>query len=85
MKITVLGAGALGRLVSVYLIRAQHHVTLVDPNVEVVEAINRQGIGFLPEGATNQDQVDFVQARAVREAAEIKETDLTHASGGQVI
>lgn len=77
MKITVLGAGALGRLVSVYLIRAQHHVTLVDPNVEVVEAINRQGIGFLPEGATNQDQVDFVQARAVREAAEIKETDLT--------
>ena len=77
MKITILGAGAIGRLFGVYLIRAGHQVILVDPVSEVVEAINENGIGFLPEGTSNQDEVHLVKARAVLEAGEIRETELT--------
>ncbi len=77
MRIAVLGAGAIGRLFGVYLIRAGHQVTMVDPAVEVVEAINEHGIGFLPEGASNQDEVTMVKAHAVQDATEISEVDFS--------
>ena len=77
MKIVIIGAGAIGRLFGVYLIRGGHQVSLVDPNPKVVEAINGQGIGFMEEGATDPDAVTFVPARAVVHAGEIRETDLS--------
>jgi 2-dehydropantoate 2-reductase len=77
MRIAVLGAGAIGRLFGVYLSRAGHQVSLVDPVAEVVEAINERGIGFLPEGASNQDEVTMVEAHAVLDAAEIRKVDFS--------
>jgi 2-dehydropantoate 2-reductase len=44
MKITIIGAGAIGGLAGAYMTRAGHDVTLVDRWVEHVAAMNAQGI-----------------------------------------
>lgn len=77
MNIVILGAGAIGRLFGVYLGRSGHQITLVDPNREVVEAINSQGLGFMEQGGSDPDAVSFVPAHAVAHAGEIREAELT--------
>ncbi len=77
MDIVILGAGAIGRLFGVYLSRSGHHVTMVDPDPEVVSAINRRGLGFMEQGGHDPDAVTFVPAGAVVNAKEIGETELT--------
>lgn len=77
MHIVILGAGAIGRLFGVYFGRAGHQVTLVDPKREVVDAINRKGLGIMQQGSTDPDAVTFVPARAVLHAGEIREAELT--------
>jgi len=76
MNIVILGAGAIGRLYGVYLGREGHRVTLVDPDFEVVEAINKKGLGFMKQGSTDPDAVDFVPAQAVTQVREINEAEL---------
>jgi 2-dehydropantoate 2-reductase len=44
MRISIIGAGALGSLHGVYLANGGHDVTLVDIRSEIVEAIGRQGL-----------------------------------------
>lgn len=44
MKITIIGAGAIGGLAGAYMTRAGHDVLLVDRWVEHVEAMNRDGL-----------------------------------------
>jgi 2-dehydropantoate 2-reductase len=76
MKIVIIGAGAIGRLFGVYLSRSGHEIIFVDPVSEVVEAINRQGIGFMAADSTDPDAISFVPARAVKDGREIKNCDL---------
>ncbi len=77
MKIVIVGAGAIGRLFGVYLSRSGHQVTMVDPDPEVVSAINSRGLGFMEQGGRDPDAVTFVPAVAVINAKEIAETELT--------
>ncbi len=44
MKVTIIGAGAIGGLAGAYMTRAGHDVLLVDRWREHVEALNRQGL-----------------------------------------
>ncbi len=44
MKVTIIGAGAIGGLAGAYMSRAGHDVTLVDRWVEHVAAMNRDGM-----------------------------------------
>ena len=44
MRITIVGAGAIGGLAGAWMTRAGHDVTLVDRWVEHVEAMNRDGM-----------------------------------------
>jgi len=77
MNIVILGAGAIGRLFGIYLARNGHRINLVDPNREVVEAINNQGLGFMEQGGSDPDAVSFVPAHAVTHAGELREAELT--------
>ncbi len=77
MDIVILGAGAIGRLFGVYLSRSGHNVTMVDPDPEVVSAINSKGLGFMEQGGHDPDAVTFFPAGAVVNAKEIGETELT--------
>ena len=44
MKITVIGAGAIGGLAGAYMTKAGYEVTLVDRWVEHVDALNANGL-----------------------------------------
>ncbi len=76
MHIVILGAGAIGRLLGVYLSRCEHRITFVEPRAEVVEAINSTGIGFMEHDATDPDDVVRVRAEAVPHAGDVRECDL---------
>ncbi len=77
MHIVILGAGAIGRLFGVYLGRAGHRVTLVDPDHAIVDEINNHGLGFMEQGGNDPDAITFIPARAVHHAGDIRETELT--------
>jgi len=76
MKIVILGAGAVGRLFGVFLGRGGHQVVLVDPNQEVVAAMNSKGIGFMEADAFDPDAVSYVPTTAVSHASDIDRCDL---------
>jgi 2-dehydropantoate 2-reductase len=44
LRVTIVGAGAIGGLVGGYMLRAGHDVTLVDRSAEHVAAMNRNGV-----------------------------------------
>lgn len=77
MNIVILGAGAIGRLFGVYLGREGHRITLVDPDSEIVDAINEKGLGYMEQGGNDPDAVDFVPAQAFTQARGINEAELT--------
>jgi 2-dehydropantoate 2-reductase len=60
MRITIVGAGAIGGTMGAYLIRAGHEVTFVDAVKEHVDAINTRGLVI--EG---KDETFTVAARAL--------------------
>ncbi len=76
MKIVILGAGAVGRLLGVFLGRGGHQVVLVDPDRKIIDALNDRGIGFMEAGADDPDAVDYVPTTAVSQAADINSCDL---------
>jgi len=76
MKIVILGAGAFGRLLGVFLSRGEHQVVLVDPDQEVVAAMNDKGIGFMEADAVDPDAVSYVATTAFGHASEIDSCDL---------
>ena len=76
MKIVILGAGAIGRLLGVFLGRQGHDIVLVDPDQEIVEALNSRGIGFLEPDATDPSAVTCVPTTAVDHASKIDNCDL---------
>jgi len=76
MKIVILGAGAIGRLLGVFLGRGGHQVVLVDPDQEIVDILNHQGIGFMEADAIDPDTVSYVPTMAVSQASTIDSCDL---------
>jgi 2-dehydropantoate 2-reductase len=76
MKIVILGAGAIGRLFGVFLARGGHRIVLVDPDQEIVDTLNKQGIGFMEAGGIDPDAVSYVKTTAVNQAADIESCDL---------
>jgi 2-dehydropantoate 2-reductase len=60
MKITIVGAGAIGGTMGAYLARAGHEITFVDAVAEHVEAINARGLAI--EG---KDETFTVRAHAM--------------------
>jgi len=76
MKIVILGAGAIGKLLGVFLGRGEHQVVLVDPNQEKVDVLNSQGIGFMEADAIDPDAVTFIPTSAVTHASSINSCDL---------
>ena len=76
MKIVILGAGAIGRLLGVFLGRGGHQVVLVDPDQEIAQALNSQGIGFMEEDAIDPDAVTYIPTTAVTHASSIDNCDL---------
>ncbi|MDR7543070.1 MAG: 2-dehydropantoate 2-reductase [Armatimonadota bacterium] len=60
MRITIVGAGAIGGTMGAYLARAGHEITLVDVASEHVDAINTRGLTI-----ESQDETFTVRARAL--------------------
>ena len=52
MKITVIGAGAMGSVYGGHLSK-KHQVYLVDTNPDIVTQINREGLKIDEDGVTN--------------------------------
>ena len=75
MKIVIVGGGAIGRLFAALLGRGGHEVILVEPQKEVVEAINQRGVGIMDVGVEDPDAVSFVSAKAVQNPVEITHCD----------
>ena len=48
MKIGLLGVGAVGGVISGYLTRAKHDITLIDIWPEHVDCINEKGLKITP-------------------------------------
>jgi 2-dehydropantoate 2-reductase len=72
MKITIVGAGAMGSLFGAMLSQDGQEVLLVDKRCEQVEAINRNGITILyPDGSEER-----IKARAACEPVEAGDADL---------
>ncbi len=76
MKIVILGAGAIGRLLGVLLGKGGQQVILVDPDQAKVDVLNSQGIGFMKTDAIDPDAVTFVPTAAVSHASDIDSCDL---------
>jgi len=75
MKIVIVGAGGIGLLIGSYLSRGGHEVIFVEPNQEVTEAINLNGIGFMGAAAESQQDLGFSPAKALQDAALIDTCD----------
>lgn len=76
MKIVIVGAGALGRLLGAFLARGGHTVSFVEKDQEVVKAINDKGIGVGRPEASDTDQIVYTPAKAYTAGSEIKECDV---------
>lgn len=76
MKIVIIGGGAIGGFFGLYLARGGHEVIVVERRQEVVDAINARGIGLMAADSHHHDEIAYVKARAVRDAAEIDACDL---------
>jgi len=64
MKITVIGAGAMGSLFACFLHRAGHEVWLLDKDGERVEAIRRSGLTLEDASGTHRLNVSTVTVSA---------------------
>ncbi|OGQ97298.1 MAG: hypothetical protein A2521_16150 [Deltaproteobacteria bacterium RIFOXYD12_FULL_57_12] len=75
MKIVIVGAGAIGRVFGVFLSRGGHEVIFIEIMPDVVEAINRDGVGIMDIDMVDIHEMAFVKARAVADAREIADCD----------
>lgn len=76
MKIVIVGAGGIGRLFGALLSRGGHEITVVELDLEVIDSINRQGIGIMDIGQQDPDAATFVPAKAVSDPSLLSECDL---------
>ncbi len=71
MKITIIGAGAMGCLFGALLTEQENDVQLIDVRKEQIDTLNEQGLTILREGEKR-----VVQVRATTDLTEISETEL---------
>ncbi|OKY76127.1 MAG: hypothetical protein BM485_02435 [Desulfobulbaceae bacterium DB1] len=76
MKIVIVGAGALGRLFGALLARGGEDVWFVEPDREVVAAINAKGIGVTLHEHATPEKITYYPARAADSGREIAACDL---------
>ncbi|MBI5558743.1 MAG: ketopantoate reductase family protein [Deltaproteobacteria bacterium] len=76
MKIVIVGAGALGRLFGALLAKGGEELCFVEPDAEVVAAINAKGVGVSGHGQADPEKIDYYPARAVVSGLEVKECGL---------
>lgn len=74
-KFVIVGAGAIGRLFGTLLSIGKQKVTFVEPQKEVISAINEQGIGILEMGGEDVYNIPFYPAKAVKNAQSIQSCD----------
>lgn len=75
MKIVIVGAGAIGTLLGSLLGKGGHEIILIDTKREVVDALNRQGIGLMTLGMENPDDITYSTVQAVKDAKGIDSCD----------
>lgn len=76
MNVVIVGGGAIGRLFGACISKGGNTVTLIDPNVEVVQALNEQGVGLLEFDATSPDAASYSPISAVTGGSELTSCDL---------
>ncbi len=76
MKIVIIGAGALGRLFGAYLSQGGKEVLFIEPDQEVVAAINDKGIGVASRESQDAQLLQYYPAHAVADGREISQGDL---------
>jgi 2-dehydropantoate 2-reductase len=76
MNVVIVGGGAIGRLLGAYISKGGNSVTFVEPNPEVAQAFNEQGVGLLDFDATSPDAVSYSPIRAVTDGSELTNCDL---------
>ncbi len=76
MKIVIVGAGALGSLLGAYLIQGGQEVLFIEPNPDIVAAINERGIGVASPESRDSQALQYYPAHAVVHGQEIEECDL---------
>ncbi|MFW2365845.1 MAG: ketopantoate reductase family protein [Desulforhopalus sp.] len=76
MDIVIVGGGAIGRLFGASFVKGDNEVTLVDSNPQVVEQIQKNGIGVMGNREDARDAAEFVPVKAVSDASNIKACDL---------
>lgn len=76
MNVVIVGGGSIGRLLGAYIGKGGNSVTLVEPNPEVAQALNEQGVGLLEFDATSPDAPSYSPIRAVTDGSELTSCDL---------
>lgn len=76
MNVVIVGGGAIGRLFGACISRGGNRVTLVEPDTEVAQALNEQGIGLLPFDAVSPDEASYSPIHVVTEGSELTSCDL---------
>ncbi|MBU0960131.1 MAG: 2-dehydropantoate 2-reductase [Proteobacteria bacterium] len=76
MNVVIVGGGAIGKLLGACISKGGNIVTLVEPNAEVAQALNEQGIGLLDFDATSPDAASYSPIRVVTDGSELTNCDL---------
>lgn len=76
MKIVIVGAGALGRLLGAYLSQGGQEIFFIEPDSNVVAAINSKGIGVASRESRDAHLLQYYPAHTVTHGREIKQCDL---------
>jgi 2-dehydropantoate 2-reductase len=76
MKIVIVGAGALGRLLGAYLSTGGQEIFFIEPDSEVMNAINEKGIGVASRESQGPELLQYYPAHAVAHGQEIQQCDL---------
>jgi 2-dehydropantoate 2-reductase len=77
MKILIVGAGAMGKLLAFKLARGGHDVHILDSEPDVIDEINANGIRLVTLDSTSSDREGSVQPRAAIDTSSVSSCDLT--------
>ncbi|WP_028579963.1 ketopantoate reductase family protein [Desulfogranum japonicum] len=76
MHIVIVGGGAIGRFFGAYFCKGGNQVTLIDTNSEVVDELNKNGIGLVRYIGGPQDTEEHFSVCADTDGKKIQQCDL---------